>query len=137
MFVSGKSPRLPGNKSDSLVFPPCGSILQATTFSNHKHLIIPDLPSGHRALRVPIGADPWLTLGLVRCCSLLSSLSLCSRSNSSLISAGVLLLSTTCGQNQEERTVKNPGSEENTHKRWSLTCVHMLLRAGNSFPPGL
>lgn len=36
-----------------------------------------------------------LTLGLVRCCSLLSSRSLCSRSNSSLISAGVLLLSTT------------------------------------------
>jgi len=39
-----------------------------------------------------------LTFGLVRCCSLLSSLSLCKRSNSSLISAGVLFLSTTCSK---------------------------------------
>jgi len=35
------------------------------------------------------------TLGLVLCCSLLSSLSLCSLSYSSRISAGVLFLSTT------------------------------------------
>lgn len=39
------------------------------------------------------------TLGFVRCCSLLSSRSLWSLSNSSLISAGVLFLSTTCEQN--------------------------------------
>lgn len=40
----------------------------------------------------------WLrkTLGLVLCCSLLSSLSLCSLSYSSRISAGVRFLSTTC-----------------------------------------
>lgn len=60
-----------------------------------------------------------LTLGLVRCCSLLSSLSLCSRSNSSLISAGVLLLSTTCRHSQEEEAVKDPESEENIHQEWT------------------
>lgn len=56
-----------------------------------------------------------LTLGLVRCCSRLSSLSRCSRSYSSLISAGVLLLSTTCGQNQTER------SERRGPGRWGET----------------
>lgn len=47
----------------------------------------------------------WLTFGLVRCCSLLSSLSLCKRSNSSLISAAVLFRSTTCSKRNENQTI--------------------------------
>lgn len=81
---------------------------------------------------------PWLTLGLVRCCSLLSSLSLCSRSNSSRISAGVLLLSTTYVQNQDGKTAEDPGGKGNVHKELQsliLVCA-CCLGSSHGLSPG-
>lgn len=75
-----------------------------------------------------------LTFGLVRCCSLLSSLSLCKRSNSSLISAAVLFRSTTCSKEMKTKQLPDRGCSEHCSARgfealaccpgcWKLSCT--------------
>lgn len=75
-----------------------------------------------------------LTFGLVRCCSLLSSLSLCKRSNSSLISAAVLFRSTTCSKETKTKQLPDRGCSEHCSAGgfealaccpgcWKLSCT--------------
>lgn len=77
-----------------------GSFLQALTWAQHTlHT------GGNYRSTLETSIKSLFTFGLVRCCSLLSSLSLCKRSNSSLISAAVLFRSTTCSKRNENQTI--------------------------------
>lgn len=77
------------------------SLSVATYYSPSPRLITPCISVMIYRFTPQTRMKSFLTFGLVRCCSLLSSLSLCKRSNSSLISAGVLFLSTTCSERNE------------------------------------
>lgn len=70
------------------------------------------------------------TLGFVLCCSLLSSLSLCSLSYSSRISAGVLFLSTTYTESQSAGDANTPRSSKKPLKcKKSRLCLETYLPA--------
>lgn len=77
-----------------------GSFLWALTQAQH-----PLHTGDNYRLTLETRIKSLLTFGLVLCCSLLSSLSLCKRSNSSLISAAVLFRSTTCSKSNENQTI--------------------------------